>query len=164
MEYLVATLLFGSLAVILWSKNGRISSPHLTQDHQQIERIEQLLQEIQANRQSKQDYSGDNAQLTRIEQKIDRILQEFDIKDGSNRANYDIQLQTEFDVMLEQFPATQKIAVLKAVRMITGLGLKEAKNLIESPLPVVVKQRLSELEAETAQKMLQEAGARVSLR
>lgn len=66
--------------------------------------------------------------------------------------------------MLEQFPATQKIAVLKAVRMITGLGLKEAKNLIESPLPVVVKQRLSELEAETAQKMLQEAGDRVSLR
>lgn len=41
MEYLVATLLLGSLAVILWSKNSRISNPHLTQDHQQIERIEQ---------------------------------------------------------------------------------------------------------------------------
>ena len=108
MEYLVATLLLGSLAVILWSKNGRVSNPTLLQDRQQLERLEQLLQEIQANRQSERDYSTDKAQLTRIEQKIDRILQELDVKDNSDRSNYDIELQTEFDVVLEQFSWYEK--------------------------------------------------------
>ncbi len=65
--------------------------------------------------------------------------------------------QTEFDVILTSF-GENKVSVIKAVRSITGLGLKEAKGAVESA-PTPVKEGVSKAEAEEAQKILEEAGA-----
>ena len=69
--------------------------------------------------------------------------------------------KTEFDVILESF-GEKKINVIKAVRTITGLGLKEAKTLVEEA-PKAVKEGASKEEAETIKKTLEEAGAVVNL-
>ena len=71
--------------------------------------------------------------------------------------------KTEFDLVLESFPADKKIAVLKVVRGITGLGLKEAKEMVEAA-PKVLKEGASKSECEEAQKQLEEAGAVVALK
>ena len=68
----------------------------------------------------------------------------------------------EFNVMMTNFGAN-KVSVIKAVRAITGLGLKEAKGMVESA-PVAVKEGVSKAEAEDVQKQLQEAGAEVELK
>ena len=70
--------------------------------------------------------------------------------------------KTEFDLVLESFPADKKIAVLKVVRGITGLGLKEAKEMVEAA-PKCVKEGAGKEEADGAKKDLEEAGATVSL-
>jgi large subunit ribosomal protein L7/L12 len=69
--------------------------------------------------------------------------------------------KTSFDVVLESI-GEKKINVIKAVRAITGLGLKEAKALVESA-PAPIKEGVSKDEAETLQKQLEEAGAAVKL-
>jgi large subunit ribosomal protein L7/L12 len=70
--------------------------------------------------------------------------------------------QTEFDVVLTGF-GDNKVAVIKAVRGITGLGLKEAKDAVEGA-PTTVKEAASKEEAEEAKKTLEEAGATVELK
>ena len=70
--------------------------------------------------------------------------------------------QTEFDVVLEGF-GDNKIAVIKVVREITGLGLKEAKELVDNP-PKPIKEGVSKEEAEELKKKLAEAGADVELK
>ena len=70
--------------------------------------------------------------------------------------------KTEFDVLLTSF-GDKKVAVIKAVRTITGLGLKEAKDLVESA-PAPIKEGASKAEAEDIQKQLEEAGASVELK
>lgn len=65
--------------------------------------------------------------------------------------------KTEFDVVLEDVPSDKRIAVIKAVRALTSLGLKEAKALIES-CPKSVKEGVSKEDAEAAVKELEEAG------
>ncbi|MFT0545339.1 50S ribosomal protein L7/L12 [Allopusillimonas ginsengisoli] len=70
--------------------------------------------------------------------------------------------QTEFTVFLNEFGAN-KVSVIKAVREITGLGLKEAKDLVDGA-PKPVKEGLSKADAEAAQKKLEEAGAKVELK
>ncbi len=70
--------------------------------------------------------------------------------------------QTEFDVVLASF-GSNKVAVIKAVRGITGLGLKEAKDLVESA-PAPVKEGASKDEAEDLKKQLEEAGATVEVK
>ena len=70
--------------------------------------------------------------------------------------------KTEFDVMLTSF-GDKKVAVIKAVRSITGLGLKEAKDLVESA-PAAVKEGASKAEADDILKQLEEAGASVELK
>ncbi len=70
--------------------------------------------------------------------------------------------KTEFDVVLEDFGGN-KIAVLKAVRAITGLGLKEAKAIVEGA-PKAIKEGVSKDDAEAAKKQLEEAGAKVSVK
>ena len=70
--------------------------------------------------------------------------------------------KTEFDVMLDEVPADKKIAVLKVVRTLTGLGLKEAKELVESA-PKLVQGALSKDAAEDAKKQIEDAGGKVSL-
>ena len=71
--------------------------------------------------------------------------------------------KTEFTIVLEEVPADKKIAILKVVRTITGLGLKEAKDLVEAA-PKNVKEGVSKEIAESAKKQLEEAGAKVSLK
>jgi ribosomal protein L7/L12 len=71
--------------------------------------------------------------------------------------------KTEFDVILEEVPAGQRIPIIKAIRSLTSLGLKEAKDLIES-LPKSIQESLSKDEAETAKKLLEEAGGKVTIR
>lgn len=70
--------------------------------------------------------------------------------------------QTEFDVVLSGFGGN-KVPVIKVVRAVTGLGLKEAKTMVESA-PSVVKEAVSKEEAEGIQKQLEEAGASVELK
>jgi large subunit ribosomal protein L7/L12 len=71
--------------------------------------------------------------------------------------------KTEFDVVLEEFPAAKKIAVLKVVRGLTNLGLKEAKEIVES-VPKAIKEGVSKDDAEDAKKQLEEAGAKVAVK
>jgi large subunit ribosomal protein L7/L12 len=70
--------------------------------------------------------------------------------------------KTEFDVVLEGF-GDKKIGVIKVVRALTGLGLKEAKDLVEG-VPSKVKEGISKEDAEKAKKELEEAGATVSIK
>ncbi|BAY21332.1 50S ribosomal protein L7/L12 [Calothrix sp. NIES-2100] len=74
-----------------------------------------------------------------------------------------VEEQTEFDVILESVPADKKIAVLKIVREITGLGLKEAKDLVEAA-PKSVKEGLAKDAAEDAKKRIEEAGGKVTVK
>jgi len=71
--------------------------------------------------------------------------------------------QTEFDVVLESVQADKKIAVLKIVRELTGLGLKEAKDLVEAA-PKAVKEGIAKDAAEDAKKRIEEAGGKVTVK
>ncbi|MDJ0602043.1 MAG: 50S ribosomal protein L7/L12 [Crocosphaera sp.] len=71
--------------------------------------------------------------------------------------------KTEFDVILEEVPGDKKIAILKVVRGITGLGLKEAKDMVEST-PKPIKEATGKDDAEEIKKKLEEAGAKVSVK
>lgn len=73
-----------------------------------------------------------------------------------------VEEQTEFNVVLEGF-GDKKIGVIKVVRQATGLGLKEAKDLVEG-VPSKVKEGLSKADAEKLKKELEEAGATVSIK
>ncbi|MEG3440278.1 50S ribosomal protein L7/L12 [Pannus brasiliensis CCIBt3594] len=71
--------------------------------------------------------------------------------------------KTEFDVILTEVPADKKIAILKVVREITGLGLKEAKDLVEAA-PKALKEGTNKDDAEGIKKKLEEAGAKVDVK
>ena len=75
----------------------------------------------------------------------------------------DVEEKTEFDLMLDEVPADKKIAVLKVVRGITGLGLKEAKELVESA-PKAVSEGMAKDAAEDAKKQIEGAGGKASLK
>ncbi|MCS6997090.1 MAG: 50S ribosomal protein L7/L12 [Casimicrobiaceae bacterium] len=70
--------------------------------------------------------------------------------------------KTEFDLILKEAGAN-KVGVIKAVREITGLGLKEAKDLVDGA-PKTVKEAMSKADAEAAKKKLEEAGAKVEIK
>jgi len=74
-----------------------------------------------------------------------------------------VEEQTEFNVVLEEVPADKKIAILKVVRELTGLGLKEAKDLVEAA-PKAVKEAVAKDAAEDAKKQLEAAGAKASVK
>jgi large subunit ribosomal protein L7/L12 len=74
-----------------------------------------------------------------------------------------VEEQTEFDVILESVPADKKIAVLKVVRELTGLGLKEAKDLVEAA-PKPVKEAIPKEAAEQAKKQLEDAGGKATVK
>jgi large subunit ribosomal protein L7/L12 len=74
----------------------------------------------------------------------------------------EVEEKTEFNVMLDEVPADKKIAILKVVRTLTGLGLKEAKELVESA-PKVIQEALGKEAAEDAKKQIEDAGGKVSL-
>ena len=72
--------------------------------------------------------------------------------------------KTEFDVVLAGFDAAKKVAIIKAVReVVSGLGLKEAKDMVEGA-PKTLKEAVSKEEAETIKKKLEEAGAKVEIK
>ena len=71
--------------------------------------------------------------------------------------------KTEFTVMLDEVPADKKIAVLKVVRSLTGLGLKEAKELVDGA-PKPLKEGVAKDEAEALKTQLEEAGAEVEIK
>ena len=74
------------------------------------------------------------------------------------------EAKSEFDVILaEAPPADKKLGVLKVVRTLTGLGLKEAKDLVESA-PKPIKEKVSKTEADNLKKELEEAGGKVTLK
>ena len=71
--------------------------------------------------------------------------------------------KTEFTVILKEYPADKKVGVIKVVRELTGLGLKEAKDLVEA-VPGTVKDGVNKADSETMKKKLEEAGAKVEIK
>jgi large subunit ribosomal protein L7/L12 len=71
--------------------------------------------------------------------------------------------QTEFTVTLKAYPAEKKVTVIKVIREITGLGLKEAKDLVEGA-PSMVKEAVSKADSEKIKKQLQDVGATVEVK
>ena len=81
---------------------------------------------------------------------------------GAGAAAAAVEEQTEFNVMLVEVGAN-KVSVIKAVRELTGLGLKEAKDLVDGA-PKAVKEGLPKADAEAAKKKLEEAGAKAEIK
>src|SRR3954467_6850 len=71
--------------------------------------------------------------------------------------------QTEFSVTLKEYPADKKVTVIKVIREITGLGLKEAKDLVEG-VPSLVKEGVAKADVDAIKKKLEEAGAKVEVK
>ena len=82
---------------------------------------------------------------------------------GAGGAQEAEEEKTEFDLVLEEVPADKKIAVLKVVITLTGLGLKEAKDLVEST-PKNIKEGTSKEDGEAAKKQIEDAGGKASLK
>jgi large subunit ribosomal protein L7/L12 len=74
-----------------------------------------------------------------------------------------VEEQTEFTVTLKEYPADKKVTVIKVIREITGLGLKEAKDLVEG-VPSTVKEGISKGDVETIKKKLEDVGAKVEVK
>jgi large subunit ribosomal protein L7/L12 len=71
--------------------------------------------------------------------------------------------KTEFTVTLKEYPADKKVTVIKVIREVTGLGLKEAKDLVEG-VPSTVKEGVNKADSEKIKKSLEEAGAKVEIK
>ncbi|PZU94217.1 MAG: 50S ribosomal protein L7/L12 [Pseudanabaena sp.] len=82
---------------------------------------------------------------------------------GGAAAVEEVEEKTAFDLVLDEVPADKKIAVLKIVREITGLGLKDAKEMVEST-PKTVKEGMAKADAEAAKKQIEEAGGKVTIK
>jgi len=82
---------------------------------------------------------------------------------GAAAAAAPVEEQTEFTVTLKEYPADKKVTVIKVIRELTGLGLKEAKDLVEGA-PSTVKEAVSKADSEVMKKKLEDAGAKVEVR
>jgi large subunit ribosomal protein L7/L12 len=82
---------------------------------------------------------------------------------GGGAAAAPAEEQTEFSVTLQEYPADKKVGVIKAVRELTGLGLKEAKDLVEG-VPALVKEGVAKADVDAIKKKLEEAGAKVAVK
>eukprot|EP01039_Chlorochromonas_danica_P011785 gene11785-13264_t len=74
-----------------------------------------------------------------------------------------VEEKTQFDVILDSVPADKKIAILKVVRNVTGLGLKESKDIVDN-VPKVLKESISKEESETIKKEIEAAGGKILLK
>jgi len=74
-----------------------------------------------------------------------------------------VEEKTEFAVTLKEYPADKKVGVIKVIRELTGLGLKEAKDLVEG-VPSLVKEAVNKADSETMKKKLEDAGAKVEIK
>nr|YP_009393805.1 ribosomal protein L12 [Caloglossa beccarii]ARW62367.1 ribosomal protein L12 [Caloglossa beccarii] len=81
----------------------------------------------------------------------------------NNTSPTEVEEKNSFNVVLEEVSSSKKIAILKVVRSITSLGLKEAKELVESA-PKILKEGTSKEEADEIKTKLEEAGAKVSIK
>jgi len=82
---------------------------------------------------------------------------------GGAAAAAPVEEKTEFTVTLKEYPADKKVTVIKVVRELTGLGLKEAKDLVEA-VPSTVKDGVNKADSDTMKKKLEEAGAKVEIK
>jgi large subunit ribosomal protein L7/L12 len=82
---------------------------------------------------------------------------------GAAAAAAPAEEQTEFAVTLKEYPADKKVTVIKVIREITGLGLKEAKDLVEG-VPSLVKEGVAKADVDAMKKKLEEAGAKVEVK
>nr|YP_011006537.1 50S ribosomal protein L12 [Halosiphon tomentosus]WAM63682.1 50S ribosomal protein L12 [Halosiphon tomentosus] len=82
---------------------------------------------------------------------------------SASEDNEGAEEKTEFDVSLDEVPKDKKIPILKVVRTVTELGLKEAKEVVENT-PKIIKEGLTKAAAEEAKKALEDAGATVTLK
>jgi large subunit ribosomal protein L7/L12 len=82
---------------------------------------------------------------------------------GAAAAAAPVEEQTEFTVTLKEYPADKKVTVIKVIREITGLGLKEAKDLVEGA-PSTVKEAVAKADVEVMKKKLEDAGAKVEVK
>jgi large subunit ribosomal protein L7/L12 len=71
--------------------------------------------------------------------------------------------QTEFSVTLTEYPADKKVGIIKVVREVTGLGLKEAKDLVEG-IPALVKDAVAKADVDAIKKKFEDAGAKVAVK
>jgi large subunit ribosomal protein L7/L12 len=74
-----------------------------------------------------------------------------------------VEEKTEFAVTLKEYPADKKVTVIKVIREITGLGLKEAKDLVEG-VPSLVKEGVNKADSDGIKKKLEDAGAKVEIK
>ena len=74
-----------------------------------------------------------------------------------------VEEQTEFSVTLTEYPADKKVGIIKVVREVTGLGLKEAKDLVEGA-PALVKDAVAKAEVDAIKKKFEDAGAKVAVK
>lgn len=74
-----------------------------------------------------------------------------------------VEEKTEFTVVLKEYPADKKVTVIKVVREATGLGLKEAKDLVEG-IPSTIKDGVNKADADKIKKSLEDAGAKVEVK
>jgi large subunit ribosomal protein L7/L12 len=82
---------------------------------------------------------------------------------GAAAAAAPVEEKTEFSVTLKEYPADKKVGVIKVIRELTGLGLKEAKDLVEG-VPSLVKEAVNKADSETMKKKLEDAGAKVEIK
>jgi large subunit ribosomal protein L7/L12 len=82
---------------------------------------------------------------------------------GPAAAAAPVEEKTEFSVTLKEYPADKKVTVIKVIRELTGLGLKEAKDLVEG-VPSLVKESVNKADSETMKKKLEDAGAKVEIK
>jgi len=82
---------------------------------------------------------------------------------GGGAAAAPVEEQTEFTVTLKEYPADKKVTVIKVVRELTGLGLKEAKDLVEG-VPALVKEGVNKADSANMRKKLEDAGAKVEIK
>jgi len=82
---------------------------------------------------------------------------------GGAAAAAPVEEKTEFSVTLKEYPADKKVTVIEVVRELTGLGLKEAKDLVEG-VPALVKDGVNKADSETMKKKLEDAGAKVEVK
>jgi large subunit ribosomal protein L7/L12 len=82
---------------------------------------------------------------------------------GAAAAAAPAEEQTEFSLTLKEYPADKKVTVIKVIREVTGLGLKEAKDLVEGA-PSLVKEGVSKADVEKIKKSLEDVGAKVEVK
>ena len=82
---------------------------------------------------------------------------------GAAAAAAPVEEKTEFTVILKEYPADKKVSVIKVVRELTGLGLKEAKDLVEG-VPQNVKEAVNKADSEAMKKKLEDVGAKVEIK